>query len=153
MSRSVIQTSHLADGSKILIFDQNQVTDDAPLYRVIRWGDILPKGDKPLPEHIHQIRAASKGAPKTTFAMTRNLDGKYKIYAPDKAKKNKVAKDASDTATKAKKAKPNTQAETIAELTSAVNDLKRLVAITKPPPSTKKVSIDEPKKSVETKNK
>jgi hypothetical protein len=97
---------HLLDSRKALVVDVKQVPDDSILLRVVAWGEVLPKGAKPGPEHVHKAKFFNTGngtAPdKSVIRLTRNDKHKYKHYwdedkdgpKPVKPKKKKTAEEA-----------------------------------------------------------
>jgi hypothetical protein len=132
MSRSVAQTVHLLDGTKIVVVDSSQ--DEAPVYALTRLGATLPKKTTPGPEHVFVVKqlaqpaapgvSAKAGPPLMSLKLTRNEKGTFKQYwdeAKDgpkpvnpNAKKRVNSKKLADAAeTPAKKAKEDKDVERI----------------------------------------
>lgn len=135
MSRSVVQTFNFKsdDGKKkVLLIDMHQVPEETPLYKVVTWGEPLPKGDTVQPEHIHKIRTVGTGDKKTIQA-TRNADGKYKHYIPPEkgadAKETKPKKAKTTTTTTKKPKEELSDHDVILELKKQLDEMKKLVQI------------------------
>lgn len=112
MSRAIVQTVTLTDGAtKVFVLDRKQLPDGVKLYNVIKWGEPLPKGTTPGPEHIHIVKliATADGteANGERIKMTMNEAHKMKHFwdeakdGPRPKRSRPAKKDAATTTTEA----------------------------------------------------
>lgn len=128
MSRSLLKSVQLKDksGKAItgMVLDQGAIPDGTLLFRISKYGEVLPKGTKPGPAHIHIIKSfkisapgdASKKPDPIVFRVTRSEKGVFKQFWDEKVdgpkpKKEKKAKTGDNDEEKKTKPKKRTKDE------------------------------------------
>ena len=133
MSRSLLKSVQLKDksGKAItgMVLDREAIPEGTELFRISKYGEVLPKGTKPGPAHVHIIKSfavpvpgdVSKKPDPIVFRVTRSEKGVFKQFwdekvdgpKPKKEKKAKTGNDDGEKKPKKKRTKEDEEEEDV----------------------------------------